>query len=683
MIGSVGRARRIAVLVLALLVAPAPLAAQNEHGTFRLHKFAQSIGEETYTIASDRAGVTLETRFTFTDRGTEVPLTATLRAASDYTPRSFRISGNTSRFTAVDREVTVSGRRARVRDGQNTNEVSLPARFFTISGYAPVALEMALVRYWRAHGSPARLPTVPAGEVEIRDRGPETVTVDGRVIELRRYSVAGLVWGLETLWLDSSGTIAALVTRDAEFDHFEAIREGFEPALSTFISGAARDAMEALETLAQTLPGRRTGLLALIGATLIDGTGRAPIADATVVIDNGRIVAAGPTASVAIPAGAARIDVSGRYLVPGLWDMHAHYEQVEWGPIYLAAGVTTVRDVGNEFDFIRVVRDTVNSGHGLGPFMLLAGVVDGDGPNALGVTRVNSPQDAIDWVRKYHDAGFQQIKIYSSVKPEQVKAVALAAHAAGMTVTGHVPNGMDVYDAVGAGMDQINHLEYVLAPLRPADVDRASATREERLRAQARADVHSPDAERLIAFLKDHRTVIDDTACLNELLWRPATDPISTIEPGAPYVAPELRDLFDGVPPSLAEAAKGAFSRMIELLGALHRAGVPIVAGTDQSIPGFSVYRELELYVQAGFTPMEALQAATIIPARAMNVERETGTVEAGKRADLIVLDRNPLDNIRNIRSVRTVVANGVLFDPAPLWKSVGFTPPTASLATP
>src|SRR5664279_4286705 len=101
--------------------------------------------------------------------------------------------------------------------------------------------------------------------------------------------------------------------------------------------------------------------------------------------------------------------------------MHAHYEQVEWGPIYLAAGVTTVRDVGNEFDFITAVRDAVNSGAALGPHMLLAGIVDGDGPHAIGIERVNSPADAQMWVQRYHDAGFQQMKIYSSMKSDNVR----------------------------------------------------------------------------------------------------------------------------------------------------------------------------------------------------------------------------------------------------------------------
>ena len=177
-------------------------------------------------------------------------------------------------------------------------------------------------------------------------------------------------------------------------------------------------------------------------------------------------------------------------------------------------------------------------------------------------------------------------------------------------------------------------------------------------------------------FFKQHGTVIDPTIALMEFLAQPANIPYSEVEPGVAKVAPELREqLTGGVPADQAALAQLGLQRRLEIIGALHRAGVTIVAGTDQTVPGYSVYREIELYVKAGFTPLEALQAATLVPARVMKVDGESGTVEAGKRADLDILDANPLENIHNIRSVRWVVANGVLYDPAPLWESVGFNP--------
>jgi imidazolonepropionase-like amidohydrolase len=655
----------------------AQTTSANETGKFTLHKFEQPIGEETYTIAHEGGSLTLKTDFAFTDRGSRVPLSATLKAADDYTPQSFVIKGNTSRMSDIDSDVELNGSNATIRRGKETSSVAAPQSFFTISGYAPVAVQMALIRYWRAHGSPPQLATLPSGEVRIQDRGVETIEIGGRSIPIERYTMRGLIWGLETLWMDSNNNLAALVSTDAEFDHFEAVREEYEPALSKFVASAARDEMVALTELSQGRSGRRAGTLAFVGATLINTTGEATIANAAIVIRDSKIIAIGPSNKVKVPQDARRIDVTGKYIIPGLWDMHAHYEQVEWGPIYLAAGVTTVRDVGNEFEFITAVRDAVNSGKGLGPHMLLAGIVDGDSPYALGVARVNSPADAQTWVQRYHDAGFQQMKIYSSVKSDNVKAICTDAHKLEMTVTGHIPEGMTAYDGVNDGMDQINHIHYVLDLLKPKDFDWTKATRAERMKMLASIDVNSDAGKQAVAFLRKHNTVIDPTMALIEFMQRSADVPADKIEPGVDQVAPELREQLvnGGVPPERAAIAQKIVQNNLAIIGVLHRAGVRIVAGTDQTVPGYSLYREIELYNQAGFTPMEALQAATIVPARVMNADHESGSIEVGKRADFDILDANPLENIHNVRSVRSVVANGVLYESAPLWESVGFKP--------
>ncbi len=668
------RYRRVAAVAVLFILS---IAAQAEKGKFRLHKFEQPIGEETYSIQENAEGMLLTADFLFTDRRMQVPLKASLQCASDYSPQKFAVKGNTSRLSGIDTQVTVMDGHARIREGKNTREVSTPAQFFTVAGYSPVSMEMATVRYWKKHGSPAQLATLPSGAVEIKDRGADTFTIGSQSVKLERYSVRGLVWGLETLWMDANEQLAAVVTRDAEFDHFEAVLEPYEPALAAFVSAAAKDEMSELEDISRSLPGRQTGTLAFSGATLIDGTDHAPVPNAIIVTRHGKVMAAGPADRVSIPKDATRVDLAGKYIIPGLWDMHAHYEQVEWGPIYLAAGVTTVRDVGNEFEFITAVRDQINSGRGLGPHMLLAGIVDGDGPMAIGITRVNSPEGVGRWVKNYHDAGFQQMKIYSSVTPDNVKAICADAHKLGMTVTGHIPQHMTIFDGVNDGMDQVNHIPYVLAPLLPKDFNPRKMKPEEAIKALQAVDVNSPAARELIAFLKQHGTVIDDTITIYELMMHPTDEPATNIEPGIAKVAPELRAQYEdgGMPTPMAPIGKLTIEKALQLMGALHRAGVRLVAGTDQTVPGFSVYRELELYVKAGFTPLQALQAATIVPARVMEQDQVSGTVEMGKRADFAILEANPLENISNVRTVRSVVSNGVLYDSAPLWKSVGFQP--------
>jgi imidazolonepropionase-like amidohydrolase len=651
-----------------------------EQGKFTLHKFEQPIGQETYEIRRDGDSLTAKVDFKFTDRGTPVPLTATFRAAADLTPQSFEIKGQTARSVSIDEAVTIDAGAVHFRTRDKQSNLTPPAGpFFTIAGYAPATMQMLMVRYWATHGSPAQLPTLPSGTVKVESRGQDTIHIAGkdgaRDEKLDRYTIEGLIWGRETLWFDAKRNLVAVVSTDAEFDHFEAIREGYESALGDFVGRAGTDGMSALAELSKRISGSRASTLAIVGGTLIDGTGAAPIPDAAVVIHNGRIIAVGPRSKVKIPKHANVVDAHGKTILPGLWDMHAHFEQVEWGPIYLAAGVTTVRDCGNEFEFITAVRDAIAQGRGLGPRLLLAGIVDGSSTFTIGVERVDTPEQARMWTDRYHAAGFQQMKIYSSVKLEELKIVADEAHSLGMTVTGHVPEGLNAYQAIEAGQDQINHIDYI------ADIMKAplpeGASRLDRYKAGANIDLDGPEARKALAFLKEHHTVVDPTIALMEFFTATTAKPPASFEPGVNKVAPELAEqLTDVAPPTdRSEIGEKVFEKELEIVGALHRAAIPVVAGTDQTVPGHSLHREIELYVQAGFTPMEAIQAATIVPARAMGIEKESGTVETGKRGDLILVNGNPLDDIHNIRNVEDVITNGTMFHTAELWQSVGFKP--------
>jgi imidazolonepropionase-like amidohydrolase len=647
-----------------------------EQGKFTLHKFEQPIGEETYEIHRDGDSINAKIDFKFTDRGSAVPLSTTFRGASDLTPQAFEIKGRTARPVSIDEALTIDNGKVHLRSrDKQTDSDSPPGPFFTIAGYAPTTMQMLMVRYWATHGSPAQLTTLPGGLVKIEPRGTDTIHVGDKDEKLDRYTVEGLIWGRETLWFDSNRNLVASITTDAEFDHFEAIRDGYESALGDFVGRAGSDNMSGLVDISKGIPGSHSSTLAIVGATLIDGTGAAPVADSAVVIENGRIKAVGPRSKVKIPKNANVVDAAGEFLLPGLWDMHAHFEQVEWGPIYLAAGVTTVRDCGNEFEFITAVRDAIAQNRGLGPRILAAGIVDGNGPMALGVQRVDTPEQARQWVDRYHAAGFQQMKIYSSVKLEEVKAVGDEAHRLGMTVTGHVPQGLDAFQTIDAGQDQINHIQYVVdimhAPF-PKDMSRM-----DRMKAIADVNLDSAEAQKAIEFLKEHHTVVDPTMALFELFGATTAKPPASFEPGIEKIAPELaQPLTDVEPPSeRSEIGEKVFQKDIAVVGALHKAGIPIVAGTDQAVPGYSLHREIELYVQAGFTPMEAIQAATIVPARAMHLEKEIGTVEKGKRGDLILLTADPLADIHNTRKVDYVITNGTMYHTAELWQSVGFKP--------
>ena len=660
------RAGLVAVLSLTGWVCVPPLQAQHEaravveRDSFRLYWVGRAVGMEQYQIVRQGDDLLTEIDFEFTDRGTPVRLSGELVTGTDYTPSKLTVAGKIARHVAIDLEVDVFEGRARVEDGGQDREIEVPERYFTVAGYAPIVIQMALLRYWEAHGRPERLQVLPTRMVTIEPRGRDRVAVGDGDRLLDRFSVGGLIWGHETVWADTTGTLIAAVTIDGEGDQFEAIRVGYEEALDWFVARAAQDG---LDRLGQLAPGEPLGdrPLALVGGRVITGVSDKALENGVVLVREGWIEAVGSRHEVVVPAGARVMELDGQTVAPGLWDMHAHLAQVEWGPVYLAAGITSVRDVGNDVDFVRSMRDASASGLGPAPRILVAGVIFGD--------EVATVEEAKALVRSYHEAGFEQIKIYSFVKPDLVSAITEQAHAMGMSVTGHIPQGMDLFSATEAGMDQINHISFVEAVMvRHAEVDGDPVP----------VGPESPEGARVIEWLADNHIVVDPTIALYELHGGSTDVPIASFEPGAARVAPELAGPLEGIgiSPQESGAAREALERRLAMVKALHDAGVVIVAGTDMAVPGHSLYRELELYVEgAGFTPLEALHAATFDAAAAMGLEGEAGTIEVGKRADLIILDHDPLADISNIRSVRTVISKGRIYDSAEMWRLVGFMP--------
>ena len=457
-----------------------------ESGQFTLFKFEQAIGEERYEVRSDGDLLALTSTFSFTDRGTPVQLSTSAQFDRTLKPAHFAVKGETARITGIDAEVTIAGANATIREGRETRRAPVPEGAFTLAGYAPASMQMELMRYWASHGRPSSVPLLPQGAAQIERRGRDEFVVDGRMVAFDRYSVSGVVWGRETVWVDENGRLAALVGVDAEFDHFEAVRPELEAAVPQLVARAASDGMAAMAETAAAISPAPSHAIAITGGTILDMTARTPIVGTVVVVD-GRITAVGPSGRVAVPPGATIVNAAGKTVMPGLWDMHAHFEQVEWGPIYLAAGVTTIRDVGNELEFIVAARDAVAAGKGIGPRMLLAGIIDGPGSNGLGAVRAATPEEARQRVDRYHDAGFTQIKIYSSVSLGVLRAITAEAHRLGMTVTGHVPEGMNAFTAIDAGLDQINHAQYLtaVADSDPEPLIAALRTAQDRYRSDA------------------------------------------------------------------------------------------------------------------------------------------------------------------------------------------------------
>jgi len=639
------------LLALFSIAGATPTARQ---ATTRIQLFLieRPVGFETAVIATTPEGRTLTSDVELVDRGTRLQLTASLTVSPDGSPQHFRASGRSYRFVNVDAEVTVAGSTARVTSMGETTHVPVPAAWFPARSWAPVAARASLIEYWERHKRPTDvvlLPGVADSRIGVSFRGDESIAVDGRTVRLRRYSVDGVVWGRETVWVDEHGAFAALVSR-IHILPFEAVREDLVTALPSLQASAVRDRMADLAGFARATPPAASGTYALAGARIITGTDGPPIDDGVVVVRDGRIADVGARGAVSVSPDVRVIDVKGATIIPGLIDMHAHASQIEWAPAYLAAGVTTIRDMGGEALFLAAFRDEIASGRGPGPRVELAGLVDGPGDGGFGTVVAVTPAEGRAIVDRYKAAGFRQMKLYSLLQPEVVVAILTRAHELKMTVTGHVPAAMGLEEAVLSGMDEVAHLS-------------------------VRGQPGTPETDRIISLLAARKTVMDPTQAWGELLGRPRGVPAEHIEPGmahAPYpLAANYRSVLNN--PRPPTAATPAAPRGPSVLKALHTKGVPIVAGTDGALPGFSLLREIELYVAAGLTPSEAIQAATLVPARALGLDGEIGTVARGKRADLVVLDADPLVDISALRRTRYVVTNGKLYEPAPLWRVAGF----------
>ena len=619
-----------------------------EHGKFLFFDTKQPQGEESYEIISENNALVLRSQLKL-ESETKISLSATLTMHLDLTPISLEIKGTKPSGATINSTVKTDDRRA---------------RFFMLSGYAPLAIEMMLVRYWTRHQLSRPLTILPEGQVSIEHLGRDAVTIEGKKTKLDCYSLSGLTWGRQTLWMDFMGRLIAVVGIGGDIEAtLPVVHEGFESALPFFLKRAAELAVQQFTDIANRQSPPRRAPLAIVGGTLIDGTGSAPVADSIILVEGDRIIAAGPRSRVTIPKDARIVDARGKYLLPGLWDMHSHFFKAEFGPAYLAAGVTTVRDVGNEFEFVTTLREASRNGRGLGPSMLLAGYIEGKNNDHSFDIQVDTPDEARAAVRRYKDAGFEQIKIRDKLKPDILKVIAEEAHRLGMTLTGHVPSAMNVLQAVEAGQDQISHINFVAPvfdfkrnPTGPGFI----------------VDLDSSKTKRALELFKQRGTVFDPTLTFFELATKAKGTSIAAFEPGFAKLPKEYSEHLNQ---QRSQAPPAALLSFLSVVGALHHAGIPIVAGTDVVVPAHSLHRELELFVKAGFTPMEAIQAATIVSARAMKLDKEVGTIEKGKRADLIIVDADPLQSISNIRKVSSVITKGRLFDCAQLWQTAGFKP--------
>jgi hypothetical protein len=420
-------------------------------------------------------------------------------------------------------------------------------------------------------------------------------------------------------------------------------------------------------------------MLAVVHARVFDPERKRLVPDQTVVVQDDRIVEV--SAKARVPQGAEVIDAHGRILLPGLWDMHAHLERGH-GVLDIASGVTVARDLGGVPDIVDEFKQRFDAHVAVGPRVLRAGFIEGRGEKAAAsVVTAETDDEAKRAVEFYAKRGYEQIKIYNSIKPELVPVLAAAAHAKGMRVSGHVPAFMRAEDVVRAGYDEIQHANMLLLNfLVQKDTDTRSPLRFTLVAEKAaELDLGSKAVKDFVSLLKEHRTVSDPTlnAFENLLVDRvgelgPAVKPIASRLP-----VPVRRFFLRGgvpVPPGKDALYKQSFDVMLRFMKKLHEAGVPLVPGTD-NLPGLMFHRELELWVQAGISPVDALAAATIGSARVMHKEGALGSIAPGKGADMALVDGDPTTNISDLRRVVTVISRGAVYDAAATYAAASIKP--------
>jgi imidazolonepropionase-like amidohydrolase len=395
--------------------------------------------------------------------------------------------------------------------------------------------------------------------------------------------------------------------------------------------------------------------LAFTHVTVIDGTGAAPRRDQTVVITGDRIAALGRGGRLKPPVDAQTIDAAGRFLIPGLWDMHVH---IAWKfdlPLFVANGVTGVRTMDGDPEY-RLWRNEVEVGALVGPRMVIASSIF-DGPQSYfdDHLKIGSPEEAREAVRKARREGAEFIKIHDLLPRDAYFATIDEARKQGLPVAGHVPASVTPEEASDAGQISIEHL---------TRMDDLSLDTEGRGRTAA-----------LFTRFKKNRTWQCPTLVMTRN-YASLRDPSITNDPRVKYVSPGRKEFFRkvkdaGLSTQEEAARQRIYHKKQAIVSKMQQAGVGILAGTDLAnpylFPGFSLHDELAILVEAGLKPMQALQAATRNPARFLGREKLLGTVQQGKLADLVLLDGDPLADIHNTTRIRAVVANGRFYDRATL----------------
>jgi imidazolonepropionase-like amidohydrolase len=523
--------------------------------------------------------------------------------------------------------------------------------------------------------SDSQLPALPGGVLRLEKGETLTVQGSGGPLQVTRYDLIGIDLDPEIILLDPANNLFADVDASSIL-----VRTGYEGEEKRLREMAAGWSSERFVKIEHDVAHRYAGPIRIRNVRLFDPKSSSLTEPVSVLVQGKVIAAVEPNDSPSTP-GETAIDGGGGTLIAGMYEMHAHLSQ-SVALLNVVAGITSVRDMGNDNAVLEKLIHQIDSGSIGGPHVIRSGFIEGKSPfSANNGILVDSQSQAVDAVRWYGARNFWQIKIYNSMNPAWVPAMTREAHLLGMRVAGHIPAFSNADAMIEAGYDEITHInQFSLGWVIQPTEDTRTLFRLTALKRLPSLDLQSAKVQHTIDLMAERKIAIDPTLGIHEKLTQNRD---GKIPPGSVdyfdhmpigWRRNEMKALADTSAPGDDLAYRQAFDKLVAVVRMLHDRGVFIVFGTDTG-GSFTYHRELELYLLAGMTPAEILKRATFDSARYVSQDQRLGSIEKGKLADFFLIPGDPIKNLKAIKTVSMVVKDGTVYYPSEVYPKFGIQP--------
>ena len=661
--------RLLAATALIVLAATPALAQRLE---YRVLTQSRDIGH--YTV--DRAGRAITAEYDYKQNGRGPTITEAVTLDPAGLPLAWAISGRTTFGNVVNETFRWSPRGVQWRDlagpGQITG-VGAP-RFYAAQNGSP--LDVSLLARALLADSDRTLAVAPGGTARLTERDRRSFAGPQGKLDVITYELSGLSLNPTYITLDSTGELFALASAN-----FIIARKGYEAAADVPLRALAeRLASDRFAQLQKDYAHRYAGPVRIRNVRVFDPASGQRSAASDVVVSGNRVAGIHPAGSTA-SMGETQIEGAGGTLVPGLFEMHGHLGQ-EDALMNVLAGITTIRDMGNDDAVLDVLIDRIGKGEVAGPRVVRSGFIEGKSPfSSQTGTLVDSEAAALDAVRWYAARGYHQAKLYNSMDPAWAPAVVGEAHRLGLRVAGHVPAFSSADAMIAAGFDEITHVNQLMLGwvLNPGE-DTRTLFRFTAMRRFDTINVNGPKVRATLDAMLARNVAHEPTIAIHELgltALDGRSNPGATdyIEHMPPSEQRQLKQaLFGTDTPQQRAQYVAAFAKIMATLAEMNRRGIMLVPGTDTG-GAFTYHRELELFGQLGMTPPQVLRRATLDMAKFLGQDQQLGSIERGKLADFFLVPGDPTTDLKAIKRVAMVVQNGTVYFPDEVYPALGIKP--------